>query len=74
MATKYVCDRCGKEKQHGDLFELRTFSRDDCHNIPSGILFGLQGEYCEDCTKILQKVLQTKVQNNPVEEQKEGKE
>lgn len=60
MATKYVCDRCGKEKQHGDLFEIRLFTRDDCHSVPSGLMFGLQGEYCEECSKVLQRILQSK--------------
>jgi hypothetical protein len=59
MATKYVCDRCKKEFRESQLFEVRLLSKNNCNEIPSGLLFGLQGEYCEECAKIIQRFLQT---------------
>jgi hypothetical protein len=61
MTTVFLCDRCNKETlDHGKLFEVRLLSRDDCKSIPSGLLFGLQGEYCEPCAKEIQRILQEK--------------
>jgi hypothetical protein len=64
MGTIYTCDRCSKQVREDQLFLVRILSKEGCNNIPSGILFGLAGEYCEECTKIIQKFLHTSVQTH----------